>query len=93
MKAQAVQSIQMKPNQQKKAMMINEKMLIFLMFTMFFVLKDSVFFLNVSIHPYGMITLLESIIERVMLEMIIIEILALRPPKNTMTEIKTFPNF
>ena len=72
---------------------MSKKILTFLMFTMFLLLKVSFFVLKVSIQPYGIITLFDSIIDSVTLEIMIIEILALKPPKKTMTEIKILPNF
>ena len=63
------------------------------MFMMVFVLMDSDLILKFSSQPYGMITLLESITDSEMLEIIIMETDALKPPKKTINDIKLFPNF
>ena len=60
---------------------------------MVFVLSDSVLNLNRLSQPYGIIRLLESMMESEMLEIIIMEIEALKPPKKTIIDIAKFANF
>ena len=66
--------------------MMRMKMLNFRMFTMFLLLSLSEFILKVFNQPYGMMRLLESMTESEILEIIIMEILALSPPKKTIAE-------
>ena len=73
--------------------MIKRKMLIFLMLKIILVLSASELNLSLSSQPYGMIKLLESIMDNEMLEMMIMEMQALKPPKNTIADTAIFPNF
>ena len=63
------------------------------MLKMVLLLVFSVSVLKLFSKPYGMMILLESITDREILEIIIIEIQALNPPKKTMAAMMVLPNF
>ncbi len=68
-------------------MIIRAKMLNFLTLVILRVFWTSFSDLNFPNNPYGIIRLLESIMDKVMAEIIIIDIQELNPPRNTKTVI------